>query len=185
MYVLRPNNGNLAFIAHPRTASRSCSKSILAAGGTSVAGHHLHDENQCVAILQDGGTVACVKRNMFDIMVSWWHNQVYREGTNILSNEKNPDFPAFVREKAYHCQHRWFIRPIYHYGLHLSNHVIRYENLEQGMRELFQKCGIAPRNLIVEGKSKRTDYRDYYDDATRAIVAERWAADLELTGYDY
>jgi hypothetical protein len=107
--------------------------------------------NQCVAILQGGGTVACVVRNMYDIMVSWWHNQVFKPNTNELTHDKNPDFPAFVEEKAYNCNHRWFIRPIYHYGLIMANHVIRYENLDQGIRELFVRCGIAPHHLPAPG----------------------------------
>jgi hypothetical protein len=126
---------------------------------------------------------------MYDIMVSWWHNQVFKPNTNELTHDKNPDFPAFVEEKAYNCNHRWFIRPIYHYGLIMANHVIRYENLDQGIRELFVRCGIAPHHLPAArpetGLSKRTHYRDYYDDHTRRIVAERWGADLELTKYDF
>ena len=174
MYVLN----DLTFIAHPRMASRACAKALMGAGADTVNGHHRMSD--CTT-----GTVACVVRNMFDVMVSWWHNANFQPGTDIPLKMEVQPFNEYLCEKAYDTTHRWFIEPRYHYGFRRSNWIMRYENLQADMDQLFYKIGLDPPELPIIGKSKRRPYQDYYTPTTRAIVEERWGADLEMTGYRF
>lgn len=64
--------------------------------------------------------------------------------------------------------------------------VIRYERLSEDLAEVCGRVGLPPvvlprlkAGLRKEGRS----YRDYYDDHTRALVAERHHNDIRLFGY--
>jgi hypothetical protein len=66
--------------------------------------------------------------------------------------------------------------------------VIRYERLTDDLAEVCQRVGLPPvtlprlkAGLRKEGRS----YRDYYDDASRALVAERHHNDIRLFGYAF
>jgi hypothetical protein len=122
---------------------------------------------------------------MFDLMVSWWHNAQFQPGTNKSLKHEIEPFGEYLHDKAYTTTHRWFQDPVYHYGLPHSSIVIRYEDLEAGIRKMFLAAKLRPVMLPVIGKSKRTDYRDYYTPELRAIVEDRWAEDLKLTGYEF
>jgi hypothetical protein len=168
---------DLTFIAHPRTASRAVSKALLLAGAEQVAGHHRIDVSRMT------GSVVCVKRNMFDVLVSWWHNQNHQPGTNKRLKDRIQPFESYVHEKAYDTNHRWFTGPVYHYGLAYANIVIAYESLQWELHNIFWAMGLPDLERI--GVSKRTDYHDYYSPELRAVVEDRWAEDLKLTGYSY
>ena len=58
------------------------------------------------------------------------------------------------------------------------------------LRDHYEKvCGRLdlPSMETLPHKHKRTpmDYRDYYDDDTKALVAEHWRKDIELFAYDF
>ena len=177
MYIL----DDLTFIAHPRTASRACAAALVTAGarGVGEGTHHGIDVSQMTE------TVVCVKRNMFDVMVSWWHNQNHKLGTNDPLNDQYQPFDVYLFEKAYATTHRWFTAPIYHYGIVHSDIAIKYEELGYQFPLIFEIMGLPRPQLAKVGASKRTDYRDYYTPATRAIVEDRWAQDLKITGYSF
>lgn len=174
MYVIN----DLTFIAHPRTASRACSEALLAAGAVAVNGHHRMSD--CTT-----GTVACVVRNMFDVMVSWWHNANFMPGTDKPLKYDIQPFNEYLREKAYDTTHRWFIEPIYHYGLPRCNLVLRYENLAKDFNYMLRQQGVMEVELPVIGASKRACYGSYYTPELREIVEDRWGEDLLRTGYKF
>lgn len=174
MYILN----DITFIAHPRTASRAVAKALLAVGAEQVAGHHRIN----VPRLTD--TVVCVKRNMFDILVSWWHNQNHKLGTNEPLNANYKSFEDYVYEKT-DTNHQWFIDPVYHYGLLYAGMVIEFENLWGGVDTMFELMGLGPVSLPRIGASKRTYYQDYYTPELRRVVEDRWAEDLRITGYSF
>ena len=114
------NLNGMTFIAHPRTASRAASEALLLAGAEQVRGHHRIDVDKL------GDSVVCVKRNMFDILVSWWHNQNHQTGTHKPLKDRVQPFDSYVMEKAYDTHHRWFVGPVYHYGMEHSDVAIAY-----------------------------------------------------------
>ena len=181
MYIL----DDLTFIAHPRTASRACAAALLTAGAQAVGEDKYSDTHHGMNVSRLTSRVVCVKRNMFDVLVSWWHNQNRKPGTDEPLNANAKDFGVYVYEKAYRTTHRWFLEPIYHYGIVHSDVVIAYEDLQAGINNMFKAMGLPAPQLAKIGASKRTEYRDYYTPATRAIVEDRWAQDLKITGYSF
>lgn len=181
MYFLN----NVIFIAHPRMASRAAAEAIIGAGGSTINGHHRVDDEVIHRIKRHDGAVFCVKRNMFDVLVSWWHNQNHVLGTNKPLNANYKPFADYLDEKAYHTNHKWFRDPVYHYGLKYADVAIPYERLQTGMDSMFRRMWLWPVNLPEIGASKRTDYRDYYTPELRKAVEDRWADDLRLTGYEF
>lgn len=62
----------------------------------------------------------------------------------------------------------------------------RTETLASDLQEVFGRMGIpAPESVPRFNTSPHTDYRDYYDEATRQRVAEVYAADIERFGYEF
>lgn len=60
----------------------------------------------------------------------------------------------------------------------------RFENIEEDFRAICRKVGITA-SLPHVNKSKRTDYRDYYDAETRDLTARLYAEDIERFGYTF
>jgi hypothetical protein len=60
-----------------------------------------------------------------------------------------------------------------------------YERLSEDTTRIFGRIGITPKPLPHLGQYTPRDYRDYYDAAIKRKVADHWARDLELFGYDF
>jgi hypothetical protein len=61
----------------------------------------------------------------------------------------------------------------------------RFENLEDDWRRICNNTGIGCRKLPNENRGGRDDYRKYYNDETRAIVAARFKKFIEMFGYEF
>ncbi|MCO6449979.1 MAG: sulfotransferase family 2 domain-containing protein [Caldilineales bacterium] len=60
----------------------------------------------------------------------------------------------------------------------------RFENLAADFQHVCDVLGI--RAMLTESnKSERADYRSYYDEETKRIVADVYAQDIELFGYSF
>ncbi|MBI3154321.1 MAG: sulfotransferase family 2 domain-containing protein [Burkholderiales bacterium] len=92
-----------------------------------------------------------------------------------------PAFAEFVRDEL-KTNDRFYLID----GELCVDYVIRYEQLQQGYDEVCNRIGVASSTLprlksgIREGGRH---YRDYFDAATRDLVAHRHAHDLRLFGY--
>jgi len=62
--------------------------------------------------------------------------------------------------------------------------VARVENLDRDAAAIFDRIGIRA-SLPYRNRSRHDDYRSYYDDRTRAVVAEHYAEDIERFGYTF
>ncbi|MEY4195881.1 MAG: hypothetical protein RLZZ226_2249, partial [Pseudomonadota bacterium] len=60
----------------------------------------------------------------------------------------------------------------------------RYESLAADFDRIRDKLGIAER-LPHVNKSQHEDYRNYYNDHTRDLVAEHFQTDIALFGYEF
>ena len=61
----------------------------------------------------------------------------------------------------------------------------RTETFAEDLAEVERRLGGAPTKVPHRNKSPHGSYRDYYDDATRAKVAEVYAPDLDAFGYTF
>ncbi|MGH0031733.1 MAG: hypothetical protein ACQGVC_18245 [Myxococcota bacterium] len=61
--------------------------------------------------------------------------------------------------------------------------LLRFESLADDWRRIAQQIG-ANERLDRSNKSERGPANDYYDEKTRSLVRERYAADFEAFGYD-
>ncbi len=61
-----------------------------------------------------------------------------------------------------------------------------YERLDADWKRVCEMAGMKHVELPRKRKSKhRTNYRDYYDNMTRILVAERYAEEIELFNYKF
>lgn len=61
----------------------------------------------------------------------------------------------------------------------------RYENFARDARYVLNKLGTSADTVPQMNKSVHQDYRQYYTDRTRQLVAERYHRDIERFGYRF
>jgi hypothetical protein len=66
--------------------------------------------------------------------------------------------------------------------------VIRYEHLSEDLAEVCRRIGLPPFDLphLKTGfRQRRHHYSEYYDDESKAIVAEKHRNDIRFFGYEF
>jgi len=189
--LLRENGkGGFVFLAHPRTASRAVSQALHKGGTLMLGGHHDMDVEVCEMFLEYGGMVSCVKRNMFDVLVSWYarampsaYNSEAEGLTETAVSQK--DFGRWLNKIM--CRGHQYLDPeLYHFGVPYSNYTIPFEVIGSVIPILQDELGMEVTELEHVGKSNRSqDYREYYSPGNQKLVEDRWGKDLELTGYQF
>ena len=123
-------------------------------------------------------------RNPWDWQVSLYHYILeHPENQGHAETKEMGSFRNFVfsREKLSFTQTSCLVDEN---GNLLVDFVGKFENLDEDFRSICQKVGISAR-LPHINKSKRTDYRDYYDAETREVTARLYAEDIERFGYTF
>lgn len=127
-------------------------------------------------------------RNPWDRAVSLYER---REGLQLRNRMTFGEFIDWMRLASSTCMHPvphryqldWFVNP---HGDVIVDFIGRYESLERDWARVANRLGIGvalPRvNVNTE---KKRHYTEYYDDRTRAIVAGRFALDIEYFGYEF
>jgi tetratricopeptide (TPR) repeat protein len=146
-----------------------------------------------------------VVRNPWDRAVSAYHHARMKE--SYWHNEQtglHPDYLA-LRDKSfaecvsilYHQRERlrhdsWLSQSEYVVDVEsperpiMVGRILRYESLAEDFAALCRELGVPAADLPVENTSKRSrDYRSYYDDDTRRMLAEVYRADIERFGYAF
>jgi Sulfotransferase family len=101
------------------------------------------------------------------------------------------DFDEFVRVwlNKDNIWKRVYLRPQYHFVIEDHRKIEMdfiglFENLEEDFRHITNRLGVEC-TLSQTNKSKHKDYKEYYDDETRKIVANVYDIDIELFGYNF
>ena len=132
-------------------------------------------------------------RNPWDLQVSSYHH-IKRERPQLLQGDES--FADFLHRKLdpeqpwqYHINTS--ITPQMHYlvdlnGKQIVDYIGRYESLQADFDECCERIGLPKQSLPHRRRAtERSDYRDYYDDVTHALVARHFAADIEAFGYRF
>ncbi len=94
------------------------------------------------------------------------------------------DFPDFVHGtesvRNHHWEEQWkFVPP------EELDFVGRVETFDRDMERIRGRLGLPATVLPRRNATEHDRYSAYYDDATRAVVATRWARDVERFGYEF
>lgn len=93
-------------------------------------------------------------------------------------------FKRFLRDEAWDSNDRFYVID----GQLCIDYVIRYENLAEGLNEVCRRVGLPSMQLphLKSGfRKKDHHYCEYYDEASRDLVAERHQNDIRLFGYQF
>jgi hypothetical protein len=70
-------------------------------------------------------------------------------------------------------------------GRVIVDYIGRMEHLGDDFRHVCRAAGLPPIRLPHENRSRHRDYRTYYTDETREMVARAFAEDIDLFGYNF
>ena len=73
----------------------------------------------------------------------------------------------------------------HYYELDRADFIGRFENYEQDLSILFEKLGLEFTAPDVANNTKRSHYRDYYDEETIALAKQLYHEDLTQFGYEF
>lgn len=133
-----------------------------------------------------------IVRNPWDKVVSHYH---YRVKTNQSSlGDKPIPFRDWLlrcyvdRDPNYYDQPRMFMAQqdwlVDEEGNPLVEFIGKFENMEADFASICQRLSVQA-TLGHAKPSNRGKYQSYYDDETRALVAEHFASDLVAFGYEF
>lgn len=133
-------------------------------------------------------------RNPWDLQVSSFHH-IRRERPHLLGPHQ--DFESFLRYKLdpgrpyqYHIDTSIELQTDYLVDLHgrlIVDFIGRYERLEADFAEACRRIGLRPPALPHrrQATDRERDYRRYYTDDTRELVATHFARDVQMLGYTF
>jgi hypothetical protein len=130
-------------------------------------------------------------RNPWERLVSWHSMCLERPEINEFTRQvasTMPDFAQFAAADPDGPAGKATVSQLDYLdganGARLVSFIGRYENLEADVAAIADRIGV-PLRLPHANRSDHRDYRDYYSDRTRMIVAERFARDIEEFGYRF
>lgn len=167
----------LAYLAHPRTASRATKEALGQRGFILQGPHHGGPPNHGL----NGRRAFCVVRNHWDAIASWYYNFENGSGAPMTANW----IRTWTAQNAtYFSPGRmwWFTY------LHPEPIILRYESLQESLDALLGEYGIKPIRLPVVGASsgrKGRHYRELHTEQTSAAVRSLWGDEIDRLGYVY
>ncbi len=123
----------------------------------------------------------CYERNPWAKVVSYYHWKTLGQGRQL------PTFKTYVTEKT----HRLPLdaRLYFDGGQCLMDEVLDFDTFHLSFPALCKRLGIPYDGVMPREKThisrQPVDYRGYYDDETRAVVADSFSREIRLMGYDW
>lgn len=139
-------------------------------------------------------------RNPWDRLVSWWR----MIEQNAASGRQMTAFWRFILSRAssfeefltncdeeYHDQDgsKWIFRNQLDYisdaGSVIVDFVGRFERLQEDFALISSRLGLPAMRIPHVNRSEHMHYSKYYSEATSALIAARFARDIEAFGYSF
>ncbi|EDX86090.1 hypothetical protein S7335_3793 [Synechococcus sp. PCC 7335] len=92
------------------------------------------------------------------------------------------DIPETLAEKHFRSQHTFIVGVD---GKLLPNFVGKFESLSEDLARICDHLNVEPMELPHLQRSFRRDYRKYYSEDLKEVVATRYERDIALFGYDF
>ena len=139
-------------------------------------------------------------RNPWDKMISAYHLDHRSWHVQLNTIPKDVSFSHFIKHIAWDengdprnthwVRHYKFIQNIHNENEKWIDFIGRFENIEEDWRKVCLAIGIneeLPRTNVNTSKPKKQKgaYKEFYDDETKEIVAEKFKKDIELFGYEF
>jgi len=118
-------------------------------------------------------------RNPWDRLLSFYLFKKHNAANKIPQDMSFKDFLSLNLSEDFPGQY------FYIDGFHDFSFVGRFENLQQDFNAVCDKIGIPQQQLPHKNKTNHKHYTEHYDNETRAIVAEKYAKDIESFGYKF
>ena len=181
MYIHRPTD--LAFLAHPRTASRSTKEVLLNLGFTTHRGHHggpkkLDDDRY------NELRFFCTVRNHWDTFASWFVNKTGVEKDRSLTREWIEKWVSrHTRKAPFYCEHN----RLFFFLVQVPGTIyLYYEHLDADLNQLLKRHGFPEVELPwVKDRRKSRDFQRLYTDEARDFVAWYFADEISEMGYTF
>lgn len=90
-----------------------------------------------------------------------------------------------LRHESWHPQYAWLLARQGDKEVLAVDRILRFETLDSDFLDLCKTLNVKANKLSEINPSKRSHYTDYYDDHTRSIIAEVYAKDIALFGYEF
>lgn len=125
-------------------------------------------------------------RNPWDWQVSLYHFMLKETGHHQHALARSfGSFDAYLRwrvESDLHLQEAFVTDAE---GRLIVDHVGHMETLAADFAHICARVGIPPISVPHVNRSRHRDYRSYYSDASRELVAQAFKADIERFGYTF
>ena len=174
MSFTQNNPSKFTFIHIPKNAGTAIKRMMKA----DVRKNKHCDIYECRELWGDElGFTFAVVRNPWDRMVSYY-NYMKKQNARVW---KGVSFEQFIMSEDWlrvgKQQHEYFDE---------VDMVLRYENIEEDLKTLFDKMGFKPTKLRVHNRSKwKGHYSDFYNDKTKEEVYRRCRVDIDKFGYTF
>ena len=127
-------------------------------------------------------------RNPYDRLLS--AHKYLTDGFGNVADKKfgktlSSDFKYFVKNQLKNNMNWLHFRPMKYWLSDDIDFIGKTENFQQDFNIICDKVGVPRRQLRHRNKSKHKHYTEYYDDATKQIVSEIYAKDIEYFDYKF
>ncbi len=205
--MIQVEEPKLIFVHNQKAAGMSVEDYLTRElGGSMLLERHAYAEDgikKLGRVAWEGYFTFGFVRNPWDRLVSWYvmiqetppnkPNQLWE-----YVHEHASSFEDFIRnctdtiteQRGGFAYRKSFIRPQYDYftddqGNIAVKFIGRFESLQTDFNYALVQVGLPPHQLPHLNTTRQKNYREFYTDETREIVAERFKKDIENFGYSF